>query len=517
MNSHGTSGCKDAFQDHRYHDKGSFFLDTAPPGPLVFSGVPDNNLDPRPTTTKHKHRVCTTLHCIIYCCFSFLMGYSFASISVTSESFFVLSGIAVTTTSSDDGPCLVGESSSKTLHDQKRRDQKRSEVFNWIDELLDSAIEARGSVYGTNITGSDMRLLVQDTILQNFGCDKGTTVVAKNQSDDATAEHVQVQESDEINIRQRRVPGSIDYLSGVGRVDRKDFNSIVDTGVPLFLTNEKKTDVLMLYGSSNTLPEDSLAADSAAFAGTDDLIPAEEAIKNCKQLSVIHLKGEIEDKCWAFVPGQESFHVQKWLRVAHSTGSEGDSSMPLRLVPRGYDAWNGAQYPNLPNAEQSQQHRLWLGEYFLHADALAAELKPIAERVAVNNQLVFTVVNAGQSEMLLNFACAASSRGLDITKVLAFVLDVETKEMVEGLGMAAYYNEKFLGTLPSNVGRYGDGTFASVVIAKLMGPHLLSILGYDFLAQDVDLIWYKDPLTFFNNPQLADPNIDIFFQVRALS
>jgi Nucleotide-diphospho-sugar transferase len=38
------------------------------------------------------------------------------------------------------------------------------------------------------------------------------------------------------------------------------------------------------------------------------------------------------------------------------------------------------------------------------------------------------------------------------------------------------------------------------------------MLGYDFLFQDVDIIWYKNPLEYFRDPTNAAHQYDVFFQ-----
>lgn len=41
----------------------------------------------------------------------------------------------------------------------------------------------------------------------------------------------------------------------------------------------------------------------------------------------------------------------------------------------------------------------------------------------------------------MNFVCAAKSRNLDLSPVLVFATDVETKELAEGLGLTAFFDE----------------------------------------------------------------------------
>jgi hypothetical protein len=75
-------------------------------------------------------------------------------------------------------------------------------------------------------------------------------------------------------------------------------------------------------------------------------------------------------------------------------------------------------------------------------EEVLAELKPILERVAVDNTVIVLVCNFGQSELLLNFICSAKSRGFDLGRVILFATDEETKELAEAHGIAAYYDHR---------------------------------------------------------------------------
>ena len=45
----------------------------------------------------------------------------------------------------------------------------------------------------------------------------------------------------------------------------------------------------------------------------------------------------------------------------------------------------------------------------------------------------------------MNFVCAAKSRNLDLSAVLVFATDEETKELAEGLGLAAFFDKTVSG------------------------------------------------------------------------
>ena len=55
---------------------------------------------------------------------------------------------------------------------------------------------------------------------------------------------------------------------------------------------------------------------------------------------------------------------------------------------------------------------------------------------------IVMVCNFGQSELLLNFACSSKAKGLDISNVLVFATDEETKELAESVGLAAYFDKR---------------------------------------------------------------------------
>lgn len=65
--------------------------------------------------------------------------------------------------------------------------------------------------------------------------------------------------------------------------------------------------------------------------------------------------------------------------------------------------------------------------------------------------------------------------------------------------------------MPSEAARrYGDRQFVAMMLAKVICVQLISMLGYNLLFQDVDLVWYRHPLEFFENGSAGD--FDVYFQ-----
>ena len=59
---------------------------------------------------------------------------------------------------------------------------------------------------------------------------------------------------------------------------------------------------------------------------------------------------------------------------------------------------------------------------------------------------------------------------------------------------------------------YGDKNFAAMMFAKVLCVQLISHLGYDLLFQDVDVVWYKNPLEYFHDPFNPYHDFDMYFQ-----
>lgn len=59
-------------------------------------------------------------------------------------------------------------------------------------------------------------------------------------------------------------------------------------------------------------------------------------------------------------------------------------------------------------------------------------------------------------------------------------------------------------------GRYGDGKFTAMMMAKVFCVHLLTQLDFNVLFQDVDVVWHRNPLDYFLNEVAGD--FDLYFQ-----
>lgn len=66
------------------------------------------------------------------------------------------------------------------------------------------------------------------------------------------------------------------------------------------------------------------------------------------------------------------------------------------------------------------------------------------------------------------------------------------------------------GFMPKEAaGSYGDRKFTAMMMAKIFCVHMVSRLKYNVLFQDVDIVWYKNPIEYFESNHLE---FDLMFQ-----
>jgi hypothetical protein len=145
-------------------------------------------------------------------------------------------------------------------------------------------------------------------------------------------------------------------------------------------------------------------------------------------------------------------------------------------------------------------------------NATLKRLRPLAKAAAGDGKAVVVMtVNWGQAGLFFNFVCAARSRGLDLSNILMFATDQATVELAASLGVKVFDVQDAFGEMPEEAATaYGDSKFMRMMLAKIYCVHLVILLGYDVLFQDVDLVWRRNPLEFFYSSKADD--YDMFFQ-----
>lgn len=302
------------------------------------------------------------------------------------------------------------------------------------------------------------------------------------------------------------------FANGLIKVSKDDMMSTFDFGVPPNPYSKDK-DVLILYNTARALPNDKQLAAAANLMNGHSALPfanATTATENCDTLNVILTDNPGNTRqCFALIGGQfQSYHIQRWMRRGDNYGGL-KSEEPLKFTSRGWTAGGRQEFPP-PDAREVAAHQDSLRTYLNEVAGIKSRLIPILRRMK-SKQIVVMTCNHGQSELLMNFVCSSRAKGFDLSNVLVFPTDVETKELADGMGLTTFYEEKLMSSMPKNEARiYGDSTFTKIMLAKILCVQLVNELNYDLLFMDVDIVWYRNPLDYFRDKSL--PEFDVYFQ-----
>ena len=127
--------------------------------------------------------------------------------------------------------------------------------------------------------------------------------------------------------------------------------------------------------------------------------------------------------------------------VGEGPNGKVDRTAPLRLTGR-YTNSHGYDEMLYPKKKHLSFHRDIMLKYMTNFEDIQKELGSILKRIAIDNTVIVSTVNKGQSELMMNFVCSSRSRGFDLKNFLVFPTDMFSKELAEGLGIATFYAEK---------------------------------------------------------------------------
>lgn len=277
------------------------------------------------------------------------------------------------------------------------------------------------------------------------------------------------------------------FQGGSALVDREDFRHYLDTGIPMNPSAKGNDKVLVFYSSEYARPNVSSSEPSI-----------EESFQQCEQVKIVVTNRNAKRDCIAVVGGWDSYSIHRFLRISHTFGEKVSLANPLRQVGRLHTDKGIYQKPP-SGVDQDKDYNKDLVEYLSSMEETLERLAPIAKRAANDqNQITILVCNYGQSEFVNNFVCSARAQGIDLSHILLFATDRETYALSKSLGLHTFDVQDAFGKIPKEHSKqYGGKIFRRVMLAKVYCVHLINQLGYDLLFQDVDIVYYRDPLPYF--------------------
>mmetsp|Transcript_7742 Transcript_7742/g.11496 ORF Transcript_7742/g.11496 Transcript_7742/m.11496 type:complete len:492 (+) Transcript_7742:29-1504(+) len=138
---------------------------------------------------------------------------------------------------------------------------------------------------------------------------------------------------------------------------------------------------------------------------------------------------------------------------------------------------------------------------------LLATLSPVEEEMQEilegrglmsGSDVVVMVVNDGEMDLFMNFACSCAHHNLSLSSVVVFAASSEIVPLITATGALGYYHSDFASASRESSKVYLDGIFVDMMWYKAFSVWLMLKLGYNVLFQDIDIVWFKDPFPYFH-------------------
>ena len=133
-------------------------------------------------------------------------------------------------------------------------------------------------------------------------------------------------------------------------------------------------------------------------------------------------------------------------------------------------------------------------------EGMAQQLKAKLDEhgIKAGDDLVMMVVNEGEIDLFLNFACSCREHNLSLHSMLVFSGSPEIVSLIESTGAMGLFHVGYASVSKAASVDYLDRVFVDMMWYKAFSVYLLLRMRVNVLFQDVDLVWFKDPFPFFH-------------------
>eukprot|EP01035_Chromulina_nebulosa_P026050 gene26050-34049_t len=144
--------------------------------------------------------------------------------------------------------------------------------------------------------------------------------------------------------------------------------------------------------------------------------------------------------------------------------------------------------------------------FFEYFDEINEQL---SDKLSLNDiksgdDLIVMVVNEGEIDLYLNFACSCQQHDISLDNLLVFSGSKEIIDIIESTGAMALYHIGYGSVSKKASMDYLDRTFVDMMWYKAFSVYLILRQGINVLFQDVDLVWFKSPFSYFREYLLSD-------------
>lgn len=238
----------------------------------------------------------------------------------------------------------------------------------------------------------------------------------------------------------------------------------------------------------------------------------EDQIGTCETVDH-HMIGMQQENCLAVVYSQDTKHTHNLLRVDQDIDIYGLSiSNPdpsqidkysVKFALNQYNEgklWPAGFFRKVPKERGRERTKDKLGTFltYYHEITEQFEVKMKSHNIQKGDDITVMVLNEGELDLFLNFACSCKLHNIPLSNVLVFAGSPEVITMVEATGAMALYHVGYAAVSKKASVDYLDRVFVDMMWYKAFSVYLVLSHGINVLFQDVDLVWFREPMGYFH-------------------
>lgn len=164
---------------------------------------------------------------------------------------------------------------------------------------------------------------------------------------------------------------------------------------------------------------------------------------------------------------------------------------------------------NLVEIEEYVFEKLWIkgvvnvGSAYSKGSHVKTEFSAYKHRMSLRSgrekdRVVLMVVNEGEMDLFVNFACSCHQSGLSLRRIVVLTSSSHLVPLIDSIGAIGLHHDAFVTTSHKASAEYLDDIFVDMMWYKSFSLYILMRLGVNVLFQDVDLVWFRDPFDYFH-------------------
>lgn len=164
----------------------------------------------------------------------------------------------------------------------------------------------------------------------------------------------------------------------------------------------------------------------------------------------------------------------------------------------------------ITQALESRDNRL--ERYLSQRGKVLPELWAQAKSIARNNTIILMAFNHGELNLFINWVCSCKMHHLNIDHLLVYAADAKLKKVLDEMGISNFHLPELFGNFKETTSRaFGNHEWLEFGQLKMLITKPLLDGGFNVLFQDVDMIWFKDPIANTVSDETIEGN-DMVFQ-----